>query len=513
VTQLTQAVARERMVYRPCRRLPGAEETDAMRKSGWFPVTVVAFVLAGTSPALAQDMPDAATRERVADWIDQCNARLGNLKAYAGELGIYADVSIRELVTVLELRLSEERNPPVAEAIREFGETCLPVAQTLWEARLPCGRLAASIQGTGNRTGDIARNPERYLNPGSGLDESQRRSVEQYLQMCVPAYAEALDSSHRDDALASGSQETPRRDPVAASAGSGPLHGSIAFSQEDGGAYAWGIAWSYDSSAGAESEAIGQCREYGGTQCAEAGWFQEACGALAIGSGNGYGTGWGATTAAAERDALAQCRAVNDDCRIEVARCSRSEEAGGAGRMDGAMPDQEDSVATISTEPKCEDVPDYFACWYELEAPDGCFVYWSNNYRRVEEYQGVPTRIFWSGSCSRGVATGEGTLEIFINDGTRPGYSTTGTLGNSGLRQGRWIETDHVNFISVSNAEGHYVDGKRDGRWTLVHEGALRTAESYYVEGEQTSVWTDGVVELGAGWWPELHFGVPQPHD
>ena len=116
--------------------------------------------------------------------------------------------------------------------------------------------------------------------------------------------------------------------------GTGPLHGSIAFSQDADGAYAWGIAWSFDSSAGAEAEALGQCREYGGTQCAEAGWFQEACGALAIGDDNGYGTGWGATTGEAERDALAQCRAVNDDCRIEVARCAQSEEAGGAGQLD-----------------------------------------------------------------------------------------------------------------------------------------------------------------------------------
>ena len=120
--------------------------------------------------------------------------------------------------------------------------------------------------------------------------------------------------------------------PAADSAQAGPLHGSITFSQETDGGYAWGIAWSFDSSAGAEAEALGQCREYGGTRCAEAGWFQEACVALAIGDGNGYGAGWGTTTGEAERDALAQCRAVNDDCRIEVARCSQSEQAGGRGR-------------------------------------------------------------------------------------------------------------------------------------------------------------------------------------
>ena len=130
-----------------------------------------------------------------------------------------------------------------------------------------------------------------------------------------------------------GEPETPAV--TAADSGqAGGLHGSIAFSQDDDGAYAWGIAWSFDSSAGAQSEALGQCREYGGTRCAEAGWFQEACGALAIGDGNGYGTGWGATTGEAERDALAQCRVSNDDCRIEVARCAQSEQAGGAGRTD-----------------------------------------------------------------------------------------------------------------------------------------------------------------------------------
>ncbi len=150
--------------------------------------------------------------------------------------------------------------------------------------------------------------------------------------------------------------DTPRE---AGPSGSGPLHGSIAFSQDDDGAYAWGIAWSFDSSAGAQSEALGQCREYGGTRCAEAGWFQEACGALAIGDGNGYGTGWGATTAAAERDALSQCRVSNHDCRIEVARCAQSEEAGGKGR----------------------DQATHDACWYAFAVmnnpdPDGSLPDW-----------------------------------------------------------------------------------------------------------------------------------------
>ena len=59
----------------------------------------------------------------------------------------------------------------------------------------------------------------------------------------------------------------------------------------------------------------------------------DACGALAIGDvATATATGWGDTKAAAERDALRECSAANTDCRIEVARCSQSEEAGGRGR-------------------------------------------------------------------------------------------------------------------------------------------------------------------------------------
>ena len=151
----------------------------------------------------------------------------------------------------------------------------------------------------------------------------------------------------------------------------GSLHGSIAFSQEDDGAYAWGIAWSYDSSAGALSEALGQCREYGGTQCAEAGWFREACGALAIGSGNGYGTGWGATTGEAERDALAQCRAVNDDCRVEVARCSQSEQAGGSGRTDSDETAVSRTPADISDDTETGEQVCQWWAYFWLHVPAG----------------------------------------------------------------------------------------------------------------------------------------------
>ena len=109
-------------------------------------------------------------------------------------------------------------------------------------------------------------------------------------------------------------------------------HGSIAFSQEFDGSYAWGIAWDYVNAVNATERSINECRRNGGTNCMEAGWFKNACGALAIGDDNGYGAGWGDTSTEAKRDALRQCRASNDNCRIEVARCSDSRQAAGGPR-------------------------------------------------------------------------------------------------------------------------------------------------------------------------------------
>ena len=249
----------------------------------------------------------------------------------------------------------QERGHPIVETIRRSIRTCFSVGDRVEQSGRPCRALGRELLKTRVTLIELTRRAKHYLGSDGGLDGAQRRLLKNYLRTCVPAYAAVMDGRHPDDAVASPAQDSVQRDSASPD---GPLHGSIAFSQEDDGGYAWGIAWSFDSSAGAESEAIGQCREYGGTRCAEAGWFQEACGALAIGGGNGYGTGWGATTAEAERDALAQCRAVNDDCRIEVARCSRSEEAGGSGRTDDDMDavvgrDPDDAPPSDNSEQAC----------------------------------------------------------------------------------------------------------------------------------------------------------------
>lgn len=101
-------------------------------------------------------------------------------------------------------------------------------------------------------------------------------------------------------------------------------YGSIVFSKEANGGYAWGIAWSFNSHSAARDRAIRECQSRRGTSCYEVGWFRDACGALAIGGNNGYGSGWGTTHSVAKEYALGNCRqAGNEGCRIAAAECAR----------------------------------------------------------------------------------------------------------------------------------------------------------------------------------------------
>ena len=158
------------------------------------------------------------------------------------------------------------------------------------------------------------------------------------------------------------------------------LHGSIAFSQEDDGGYAWGIAWRFGSRFDATREAVRQCRREGGSDCAEAGWFRDACGALAIGDGNGWGTGWGATEDAAEREAMQHCRDNNEVCEIEAVRCSHSEQAGGHGSRqeeDTAAAAEEDTAAAAeedtaaAAEEDAAPVPPEECKWWNVDTSYG----------------------------------------------------------------------------------------------------------------------------------------------
>ena len=273
---------------------------------------------------------------------------------------------------------------------------------------------------------------------------------------------------------------------AADSAQADDLHGSITFSQEADGGYAWGIAWSFDNRSGALAESIDQCQAYGGSDCAEVGWFSEACGALAIGDGNGYGAGWGDTTAEAERDALSQCRAANSNCRIEVARCSQSQDAGGQGRRPredtvAASAEGEDEATSAILEPKCVWAfqGQYRDCWIEFSNRAGChaFVATADSISRLRTvlFFSVPhpefpsSPVSWSGACVRGVANGEGTVSATRT--TESGVENWGASGafSEGVASGHWTEVWSLegNDPQEHRSEGIYVDGHPHGDWIV----------------------------------------------
>ena len=99
-------------------------------------------------------------------------------------------------------------------------------------------------------------------------------------------------------------------------------YGSIVFSQEYGGSYAWGMAWSYDSRSSAMNGALNECYGRGGSSCSEVAWFRNACGALTIGDNNGYGVGWAESRYEAEIMAMNGCRQYNRNCRHAISRCA-----------------------------------------------------------------------------------------------------------------------------------------------------------------------------------------------
>ncbi|MFK5976466.1 MAG: DUF4189 domain-containing protein [Sulfurovum sp.] len=93
-------------------------------------------------------------------------------------------------------------------------------------------------------------------------------------------------------------------------------YGAISFSQSTG---AYGYAYDYKSKRGAMNAARRKC---GRRDCKTPLWFRNACGALAIGNGNGYGTGWGNTRSSAKRKALRSCRKYNRGCYIKKSVCT-----------------------------------------------------------------------------------------------------------------------------------------------------------------------------------------------
>jgi hypothetical protein len=95
-------------------------------------------------------------------------------------------------------------------------------------------------------------------------------------------------------------------------------YGAIAYSPSTG-AHGW--AYDHASRSAAESAALGNCRSHA-RDCVVPIWFRNGCGALAVGTGNGYGSGWGTSRSIAEGYALQVCRKHTQNCAIRRWACT-----------------------------------------------------------------------------------------------------------------------------------------------------------------------------------------------
>jgi len=93
-------------------------------------------------------------------------------------------------------------------------------------------------------------------------------------------------------------------------------YGAIAFSTSTG---AWGWSNDYSSVSEAQNAAMNSC---GKPDCQAVVWFKNNCGALAVGKGNCWGTGWADSRAEAERLALNSCRNAGDNCKVACWSCN-----------------------------------------------------------------------------------------------------------------------------------------------------------------------------------------------
>ena len=155
----------------------------------------------------------------------------------------------------------------------------------------------------------------------------------------------------------------------------------------------------------------------------------------------------------------------------------------------------------ILPEDTCNGKPVGSSCWMELANRPQCYV-WNENPKKDETAT-------WSGSCSGGVATGEGTLTFarIVADSIRRHQTVTGRLRKGKYDDGRFIVRDsdgdymdvsrvdgerHGRFVvrrsDGSTEEGPYLNGERHGRW-IIRDSYGRKKEGPYVNGSKHGHW------------------------
>ena len=95
-------------------------------------------------------------------------------------------------------------------------------------------------------------------------------------------------------------------------------YGAIAYSQ-DTDAHGW--AYDYKSQIEAESAAMLECAKHGGG-CKIATWCKNACCALAVGRGYGWGADWGRSKEEAQKLAVRRCNQHTSNCSVRRWVCT-----------------------------------------------------------------------------------------------------------------------------------------------------------------------------------------------
>ena len=256
------------------------------------------------------------------------------------------------------------------------------------------------------------------------------------------------------------------------------LWGSIAFSQESGGGYAYGIVWNSGGREPARQRAVQVCRSEGGTSCAELGWFRNTCASLAVGDRGGAAVGGGKQIAAAESMALSECRnAGNTNCKIEISRCTdRDVSIAGAG-------------TSAVTEKKAETKASGDGC------PGGVIVgtyqYPHNNFWQYHYvHSGIPYKATYNGELCNGEPNGKGEiLYTAFDSGDKYSY----TIYKGEFRNGRPHGKGTSYYQQERKQEEFFV-----GEWR----------EGLPIKGRFPYAWREGrVVE-----YQQLHNGPNGPY-
>ena len=142
--------------------------------------------------SVPQRVPDAATRWRVAEWMDRCD------DLWTGQLLPHTNVRSFDLLDERHARVFLESlnafGGPV-DAAREYVETCVPVSRDLRNAGeyQRCRRLEGEIERRVGNRGTVLREAESLLGTGGLREQRLRRTVGTYLDICVPAIAAGMD--------------------------------------------------------------------------------------------------------------------------------------------------------------------------------------------------------------------------------------------------------------------------------------------------------------------------------